>query len=365
MKRILIIHPSLGLGGAEKIITFLTNGVSEKYDTHLLLLKDTAHSLEVSDGVKVHCENAYSDKPILGKDLFTGVAAFKCLVNTIKTKLEVIKPDLLICFDLRVLVASYFARKKTRTKILFSERADPYEHSKLWGAVLKYIYKRIEHVVFQTEAARDYYGKLVFEKNTVIANPAFQRTNALLDNYVYNRDYIFSAGRFQHRKGFDVSIRAFQLIADQFQNLDYLIFGSGAEKDNLQSLITELHLENRVFLKEPINHIVDINKKAKLFILPSRSEGIPNILIEAMMEGIPCVATDCSPGGARLLSDNGRYCRLAKNDDYQSLSVEMEQALLYQDKTSTMCAEAQESLKRFDAKVILGQWFGVINNLIG
>ena len=61
-------------------------------------------------------------------------------------------------------------------------------------------------------------------------------------------------------------------------------------------------------------------RAARLFVLPSRSEGIPNILIEAMMARIPTVSSDCSPGGARLLTSNGEVGLLAENNNIMSLA---------------------------------------------
>lgn len=363
MTKVLIIHPSLGLGGAEKIIAFLANRLSKKYDTHLLLLKNELESIALETEVNCYYENVYNNNPILGWHLFDGIRDFERLINAIASKIDDISPEIVICFDLRVLLATYIVKKNRKFKMLFSERADPYENSKLWASILKRIYKKIDYVVFQTEAARDYYGDIVNGKCSVIANPAFKRNKQVTETYRHEKEYIFSAGRLQSRKGFDVAIEAFCALADKFPNIDYLIFGHGSEEEKLKNLIVNNNMQNRIFIKEPINNIVDINKSAKLFVMPSRSEGIPNILIEAMMEEIPCVATDCSPGGARMLSDNGKYFRLAQNDNPQSLSIEISAALSDIRKTNEMCLAARKSLHRFNPNLISDMWFAVLNML--
>lgn len=363
MKKVLIIHPSLGIGGAEKIIAYLANGLSNKYFTELLLLRDEPNSLTVTSKVNCYYENVYSNNPIIGRHLINGIKDFKKLINAIEKKINETEPEIVVCFDLRVLLATYIVKKKKKFVLLFSERADPYENAIYWSVLLKHIYKRIDYIVFQTEAARRYYGNIVTGKCSIIANPAFKRNLTVTDIYDYQNPYIFSAGRLQYRKGFDISIKAFSLIANKFPNIDYLIFGCGEEKEKLERLIAEYNLKDRIHILPPINNVVDINKKAKLFVMPSRSEGIPNILLEAMMEGIPTVAADCSPGGARMLSDNGKYFRIAENNNPKSLANEIEDALINEEKTNSICLDAQKSIFRFEPNVILEKWIEVFEKV--
>lgn len=364
MKTILIIHPSLGLGGAEKIIAFLANGLSSTYDINLLLLENIPQTLEMDNSINIIIKDCYYNAPIMGKNLIRGLREFNKMTKQIMNTILEIKPDLVIAFELRTALSLSIIKRKMDVKILFSERADPYEHSKVWSYMLKKAYKLFDHVVFQTEAARRYYGDIVNEKCSIIANPAFKRNLTVADNYKYPKEYMFSAGRLQYRKGFDISIKAFCIIAEKFPDIDYLIFGQGEEKERLEKLIADYNMKDRIIIKDPINNIVDINKNARLFIMPSRSEGIPNILLEAIMESIPCVASDCSPGGARMLSDNGRYFRLAENNNPESLALEIEDALSNEKKTISMCMDARKSMLRFNADNILNEWLNILNNLL-
>lgn len=109
-----------------------------------------------------------------------------------------------------------------------------------------------------------------------------------------------------------------------------------------------------------MNGVVEKNINACLFVLPSRSEGIPNILIEAMQAGIPSVAADCSPGGARMLSDSGKYCLLAQNDNADSLAQCIDYALSHEAEMTRMAKVAQESMTRFDKDAIADEWRGVV-----
>lgn len=83
------------------------------------------------------------------------------------------------------------------------------------------------------------------------------------------------------------------------------IFGEGSLKKKLQNRIDELGLKDKVYLMGTKSDVLNWIKESYCFVLTSDFEGLPNSLIEAMCMGIPCISTDCSPGGARqLLSDD-------------------------------------------------------------
>ena len=355
-KQILVIHPSLGIGGAEKIIAYVANVLSKHYRVTFCTLKKDSITLDLSDSINVDCVPCYSAQPIIGKNLIRGFESFHNMNIKINKIIQKYRPDAILCFDLRVLLSVYLSGAYKNINVIFSERADPYENPKYWAYILKHIYKKIDYIVFQTEGARAFYGNNVDSKSTIIPNPAFPRINSNLvrdDKRVEKT--IFAAGRFQRRKGFDLLIRAFDEIHSKYPDYRLLLYGDGEEKNNLLHIIDQYKIKGIVILP-PINGVVEKNINASLFVLPSRSEGIPNILIEAMMYSIPSVATDCSPGGAKLLSKNGEYCLLAENDDFHSLSKCMDYALSHINEMTKKAELAQKSLSRFEENKISDMW---------
>ncbi|WP_105618956.1 glycosyltransferase [Vallitalea okinawensis] len=365
-KRILIIHPSLGSGGAEKIIAFVSNCLIKEYSVTLLLLQKNRRTLPVDANIAVIETECYSTLPIISKQVIRGFKDTNKLISEIKYQVKSVKPDLLICFDLRVLLASRIAMANKSNQILFSERADPYENPRYWQFLLRRIYKKIGYVVFQTKEARNYYGGIVDSKSTVIPNPALSRNLETSSLNIVNREsYIFTAGRFQHRKGFDILIQAFAEMIKFEAKYRLKIYGEGEEKESLNKLVLENGIEDKVEILPPVSGVIEKNNNAELFVLPSRSEGIPNIMIEAMMAEIPCIASDCSPGGAKLLSENGQVCLLANNDDYKSLAEKLVYAARNKSNMENMAKKAKKSLSRFDAEKIAGEWRNVVKEIIG
>jgi glycosyltransferase involved in cell wall biosynthesis len=359
-----MVHRSLGVGGAEKIMTFLANKMSSVYTVELLLLEDKDITLKLEPEISLVQKDCYSDKPIIGKDMLSGLSDLRRMTDTIKCEIKEFRPDLVICFDLRILFALYMGRSQD-IKILFSERADPNANPLYWKKLLCHIYKKIDYIVFQTKQAQEFYGKKICKKSCIIPNPAVERnfeTGCIVKTE--REPYIFAAGRMQYRKGFDILVKAFIKINQQISNYKLVIYGEGDQKPALVELINESGLHERIIIKSPENNVVSNNDQAALFVLPSRSEGIPNILIEAMMEEIPCVACDCSPGGARLLSDNGRYCLLAENDNVDSLAEKIVYALTHERELEDMAVLAHKSMDRFTPDVIMARWLEVIECLL-
>ena len=364
MKKILIIHRSLGVGGAEKSIVFLANTLVKQFEVVMLLLEKREITLNIEPDICVIQKDCYSDKPIVGKGMISGLHNLKAMQLAIKEEIDDYNPDLVICFDLRILLCLSFSRINKK-KILFSERADPNDNPVYWRVFLSSIYKKIGTVVFQTEGARDFYKNKSLFRSVIIPNAAFSRIQDYAPRHVEKRkSIIFSAGRFQYRKGFDLLISAFANITKDFPDYKLIIYGNGEEEENLKQLINENKLMDTVCLLPPLNNVVYENRDAYLFVLPSRSEGIPNILIEAMMERIPCIASDCSPGGAALLSDNGKYCLLADKNSADSLEKRLRYALQHNKEMEDMATKAQKSMERFDPIAISNMWNEVINNLI-
>ena len=112
------------------------------------------------------------------------------------------------------------------------------------------------------------------------------------------RPFILSVGTFEHRKGQDVLVRAFEAVVRTFRDLDLVMVGrSGPTKESLRALVHDLGLEDRVRFVPDLPHgqVLRLVEKAMLFVSPSRSEPFGIALLEAGAFGVPVVA--CTVGG--------------------------------------------------------------------
>nr|WP_068893291.1 glycosyltransferase [Pedobacter panaciterrae] len=150
----------------------------------------------------------------------------------------------------------------------------------------------------------------------VINNPVSQFSSSSAER-VYPRKFILSVGRLDHQKGFDLLIKAFEKL--QMRDVDLLISGEGVERKNLESQITDLNLNGRVKLIGYQKNLQDYYRQAEMFVLSSRNEGYPNVLVEAMSLGCACVATDCEFGPSDII-ENEKNGLLVKANSIKYLS---------------------------------------------
>jgi len=136
---------------------------------------------------------------------------------------------------------------------------------------------------------------------------------------------ILGVGRLTKQKDFPTLIRAFALVRKE-RPARLMILGEGEERPNLEALVRELGLEEDVALPGFVENPYKYMKRAAVFVLSSRWEGLPTVLIEAMALGTPVVATDCPSGPAEIL-EGGKWGRLVPVGDINALSESILAAL--------------------------------------
>ena len=118
-------------------------------------------------------------------------------------------------------------------------------------------------------------------------------------------DVIVAAGRLTKQKDFPTLIRSIARVRST-RDVRLIILGEGEERANLQFLISLLKLDDFIYLPGFELNPFSYFSHAKLFVLSSAWEGLPNVLIQAMACGVPVISTDC-PSGPREILENGKW----------------------------------------------------------
>lgn len=226
------------------------------------------------------------------------------------------------------------------------------EGSPYLGPELKFHYGRqlqkLDEVVVLYQQDAEMYQQAFGFQPTSIYNPLTLRPGKRSNG---QSKHFLAVGRFspQH-KGFDLLIQAIGLFAKKNQEWQLDIVGDGPEKDKLMCLIHENQLDERITLHPFTNDIQRYYSAASVYVLSSRWEGMPLVLVEAMSHGLPIVSSDL-PTCQEVLGDFGLYFR---NGDIQELAKRLEEAthIDWQKKSNESIKIAQ----RFDINKIAGQW---------
>lgn len=338
-----------GAGGAERQITLLANVMAKRgYEVHFLVLSEFSNRYPISKEVIVH-DLTFAEKnkfhPIIGR--------YKALKKVYKE----IKPDVTIHYNLQSAYLTVAMPKSVYRKAIYSERGDPYdkEYSGLLGKIRDWTVKQMDGLVFQSEGARDFFDAKIKEKSVVIHNSV----EVPVDKYplpeVRSRR-IVSAGRLHEQKNYALLIDAFSKIAHDIPKYKLVIYGDGELREELLKQINNLQLIDRVDLKPACKDIWDRIRDASLFVLSSDYEGMPNALMEAMALGIPSIATDCRPGGARTLIEDGVNGFVTPLRDVDALANMMRYVLSNPNVAETISKGGRQIALTHDQESTFNKW---------
>lgn len=344
-----------GAGGAERQIIMLSNEMAIRgHDVHMIVLNEFNSHYPISENVKIY-NLTEQEKGKLG--IIKRFIAFK---KTIKD----IKPDVTINYNLQGAYFSLLVGKKVCGKILYSERGDPYdsEYSGVLGKIRDWTCKRMDALVFQSEGARDFFKIGKKQKAIVIHNSV----TVPQDKYpiAEKRDNrIVTVGRLHPQKNPHLLLDAFAKIANRYPQIRLDFYGDGELHDELQAKIDAMDMANRISLHPSRKDIFDSIRTARIFVLPSDYEGMPNALMEAMALGLPCISADCRPGGARTLIEDGKNGFIVPVRDVNTLADKMSYLLDNPNVAEQVAKDARHLGETHTNHVIFDKWNNFLNNL--
>jgi glycosyltransferase involved in cell wall biosynthesis len=323
----IIIIPSLQLGGSQRsLIKFLNTLVDSKSVFYVFAMAKANNSLskEFHKNINLIEFNSYSSLSII---LWIKIFFYVAKIN----------PDIIVGWStyanfIAILIKFFFKKKiilseRVYLPHFFKLRLDL--RSKFLLLLIKNAYKYSD--VLTANSVQN----LKFMKKYVGPGPQYHllpNTINFSDIKVYSnkktiphrlntikKPRLLALGRLDFQKGFDLLIRAFSQIINK-DNLSWELFiiGDGKERANLELLCNHLGITRSVHFLGEINNPFPYYKWADIVIVPSRFEGFPNVLLEAMAMGKAVIAADCKTG-PRELTSNGKYGMLFPVNNYLSL----------------------------------------------
>jgi len=349
--------PSLGPGGAERVITLLASGLAARgHDVWLVTLARTGEDFFPLDPRVRRLGLG------LMRDSGTVVQALRANVSRLRRLRQVVRsiaPHAVISFMTSMNVLTLLACSGLRVRTVVSERIDPDSHDveSFWARLRSFTYRRADAVVVQTEAAAQWFRKHLKRRLsvTVIPNPIAPASDLERASMTVPQPFILAAGRLVHQKGFDILIRAFAVAARERGPLRLAIAGEGPESQALRDLAGELQLEDRVLFLGEVRELRALMRQADAFVLSSRYEGFPNVLLEALASDLPVVATDC-PGGPREILRGGEFGLLVPCEDTAALADALRRVATDSDLRRRLSANGTLASAPYDVGRVVARW---------
>ncbi len=303
------------------------------------------------------------DRVVPSRHLVEGMVRSAGRAAALRRALVALAPDAVVSFLGRTNVLALLAVAGTGIPVLVCERSDP-RHERIgvsWAALRQILYPRAAGVVVQTASAeawarararRVYVIPNFVERPPLFASPGARR----------GARRIVAMGRLEPEKGFDLLVEAFARLAPAHPKWSLHILGEGGERGRLEALAVHLGLGARVHLPgrvaDPVPHLAS----AHVFALPSRYEGIPNALLEAMACGLPVVASDSASGALEVVED-GRTGLLVRSADAVALAAALDRLLSDPEERRRLGECARDAMSRLAPERILPRWSTVLANL--
>lgn len=350
MKKILFYINSICYGGAERVIVNLANMFSENgYKVILVTSFFEQEEYQLSGNVKrLSLETQKSFKSFIKRNLYRT----KMIRKICKRE----RPEIVVSFMAEANFRAIISTRGLNIKTAISIRNDPVKEYPNWLFKLtaKLLYPMADGVIFQTTDAQKWFSKRIQSKSKIILNQVDQKFYDT--NFVGERKNIVSVGRLEKQKNYELLIKAFNLIESKVPNEELLIYGNGTEKNQLSKLINDLGLNKRVKLMGTSLDIQEKIKNAKLFVLSSNYEGLPNVVMESMALGIPVISTDCPCGGPNMIINNGENGILVSVNNVKELANAMLSTLTKNELLDYLSKNEKEYAEKFKPNVIYKQW---------
>jgi glycosyltransferase involved in cell wall biosynthesis len=353
-------------GGLEKNIIRLANFFSEAgYETHLISFDRPGAEAYYEINKKVIWDHVGVGKPHFRNSFADRIQLIKNIRSTIKTAKNQGKKAKIVCFHHGILARFFAATLFIPVSILCSERnsLSIYKHinKSKWNInfLLLSLCKKI--VVQFPEYIANYpfwmRSKIVSIPNSVttvtkIADPG--RANR------FDRFNILAVGRLSAQKQIHLLINSFAEIGYRYPLWDLIIVGEGILKKKLVLLSKGLRMQDRIIFTGNTEDVSSWMEMAHIFCMPSKWEGFPNSLAEALAHGLPAIGYSECEGVNKLIVNNENGLLVNRKNNGIELQRILEMAISNPVMLSRMSANARRSIRKYNTKRVERLWLKVL-----
>ena len=352
---------SLTPGGAERVLVLMANSLARNSNNEVsvIVLYKTEDAYKLDPAVKKI--ELKQSKHILNYTLYSIINLSKFYWKKSQ------RPDILISFltttnFIGIIVAKLFSIKIiAQEHISFSGYGG--DNNFITKITRKYLYKRADAVTVLTSHDVANYKKLGVDV-FVMPNPCSFKP--ITENSHPRDKVILAVGNLNryHHKGFDNLISFMVPIFDEYPEWRLKIAGSGEEGlKYLTELAREKKILDKIIFTGFTENISELMYNSSIFILPSRFEGLPMVLLEAMSQGMACIAYDCVTGPSDIINGNENGL-LIEDQNIEEMQLGLRKLLDNEELRSNLATKGIKSLDEFHISAITNRYEMLFDKLI-
>ena len=353
-----ILYYSLDIGGVSREITSHCRHFVEKgWRVTVLLMRSSAEvARPLPSGVEVRTLDL--DAPVKG--VLARRRRTLRAVQRLRRELRELKPDILISHEAGANVIAVPAAKFAGVPVVVCEHVDRGIAPRLLKGVTRVLYPLADSLVTVSNGLDQDFQWLAKTKRRVIHNPA---PIGWPDPPPFSsrEPIVVGIGRLYDQKQFDVLIRAFNEIADQHPEWRLEIWGEGPKRAELEKLIGALSRCDRIKLCGSTDNVSRVLERASVLGLTSRYEGFGNVLVEALVMGVPAVTFDCRHGPREIVR-HGVDGLVVRSGDVDGFAMALGRLVGDEGLRRRAGSRAIEARQRFCPEVALEKWANVVTD---
>jgi len=325
-KNIVIVVSAMNMGGAQRVASILCNHWSQcGYGVTLIatFTKEKINHFRLNEDVSL---KYLSNNPFIPSNNACNVI-WKFI--QLRKLIKVTNPSIVISFLTRVNVATALSTFGINSSLIICERTWPpfasLDNRFFW--MYRLLFKGVDKIIVQTDKSKTWLSQNFPDKDVdVIPNPiayplpVYGRSVSPNSVILQNKKVILASGRLHKFKQFDLLIKAFSNIKDKHPDWHLVILGDGEERDDLNQLVCNLEMVDSVYFPGKVGNMSEWYERANIFVLSSVVEGFPNVLLEAMAYGLPCISFDCDTGPRDMIQDGINGILVSPNEKELGLS---------------------------------------------
>jgi GalNAc-alpha-(1->4)-GalNAc-alpha-(1->3)-diNAcBac-PP-undecaprenol alpha-1,4-N-acetyl-D-galactosaminyltransferase len=363
MKVTLFVY-GLGGGGAERVISIVANyWVCHGWDVTLIMLvaptEPLFYSLDPRIKLRALGLAGESANPLIA------IAKAGQRIKILRREIIASQPDVVISFMNAVNVYAIVACAGLKIPTIVCEHIYPgsTDATKIWQLLMKLTYRYADLVTVLTQNALPFYPAARGYRTIVMPNPVTTPVPVGAMAQLLSAPSAIAIGRLHPQKGFDLLLRAFARLQAKYPDWQLTILGEGPMQAELEELRSQLQLDDRVHFPGLVTNVREYLAQADLFVMPSRFEGFPMALCEAMACGLPVLAADCLSGPRDIIED-GVDGVLVAPEDVDALTAQLDALMSDPSRRKQLALNAPQILDRFGVDRVMALWKDAIDSVI-
>lgn len=357
IKKIMVVSPSFHLGGIERTVSNLSNYfVTQNIDVSFVSLLRGDVFFELDKRIKVFFPTFQRKGNILNLVFYR-----LRLVLFLRSQIRKNTPDCILSMSDTFNGIVILGVLGLNVKVFIGDVTKPDRYFKWSTRLMKeYLYPYSNGFIAQTESAAEFYRRKFKDKLKIkVIHGAVKEVKT--DYHIERESLIIVVGRLSIEKGQDRMIEIFEKVKNRM-GWKLCFTADGPLKETLKAKIIEKNLSDEIILLGKVEDLDELYAKASIFAMPSRMEGFPNALCEAMVAGLPCICFDSFP--AHEIIEDGIDGFIVKDGDYDAFANTIENLIESQSLRLEIGRNAQNINERLNLQKIGGEFLNFFNSLI-